>query len=100
MTITNKYNFQGIEVSANGYYNILEQTNGLTVINQGNVGVWVNQVYLNASPLNVNPGDRFGGESLAIGGNAGEIVAGRLQISFDPGTEPRVIIIQKYYLPH
>lgn len=95
-----KFNFQGAEVSTTQYYNILENTNGVTVINQGNVGVWINQVYLNASPLNVNPGDRFAGESLAIGGNAGEIVAGRLRISFEAGTQPLVIIIQKYYLPH
>lgn len=95
-----KYTFNAQEVAVSGYQNIDELCNGVTLINQGNGGVFVNNVYLNASPLNVAPGDRFAGESLAIGGNEGEILTGRLQIVFETQTAPLLIMVQKYYLPH
>ena len=96
-----KYNFSCVQVSASGFQNLDALCNGVTIINQSNGPVYVNQVYLNASPLNVLPADRYAGESLAIGGNDGEILTGRIQISFDPAlvTRPLVLIVQKYYLP-
>lgn len=94
------YNFQGVEIRSNGYQQLYNECNGVTVINQGNVGVWVNEIFLNASPLNVLATDRFAGESVAIGGNENEVLQGRLKITFEAGTNPLIIVIQKYYLPH
>lgn len=94
------YTFFAEEVREPGYYNLDAKCNGVTIINQGNGAAIVNQVYLNASPLNVSATDRYAGESLAIGGNEGEILTGRLQVAFAPAvTQPLVIIVQKYYLP-
>lgn len=94
------YNFYAQEVRESCFITLDPLCNGVTIINQGNGGVNVQQCYLNSSPLNVSPGDRYAGESLAIGGNEGERLTGRLQIAFDAGvTEPLVIVVQKYYLP-
>lgn len=99
MNESRRYNFSCIEVREKGYFTIDELCNGVTVINQGNVGAWFNNIYLSPSPLNLLATDRFAGESAAIGGNAGEILTGRIQVDFAAGTQPRILIIQKYYLP-
>jgi len=92
------YNFQAMEVRSQGYQNLYEYCNGVTIINQGNTEVWVNEVHLAASPLNVAATDRFAGESLAIGGNENEVLNGRLKITFGAGTIPLVVIVQKYFI--
>lgn len=95
-----KYNFITQEYYQNQAVNIIEDTNSIIAINQSRGGgVMVNGCYLNSSPLNINPGDRYAGETISIGGNQGEIVSGKLQIAFDPTTvDRRVIIIQKYFI--
>lgn len=99
MKQTRKYAFSCVEVRQKGAFSIDELCNGITVINQGNAGAWFNNIYLSASPLNLLATDRFAGESAAIGGNEGEILTGRVQVDFATGTQPRILIIQKYYLP-
>lgn len=94
------FNFLASEQRENIKQQVFDNCNGVTIINQGNGGAYVNNVYLNPSPLNVLLTDRFAGESVSIGGNEGEVFKGRLDISFVPGqTSPLLVIIQKYYLP-
>lgn len=48
----------------------------------------------------MNPGDTVAGESITVGGNAGEVFAGKIYIQFiGVQSNPNATIVQKYYLP-
>lgn len=87
-----KYNFSAEQISQNKQITIDPNCNGLTVINTGATQALVNQVPLNAGTPGTN-----NGESFSIGGNAGEVLAGRVDIVFPSGSGS-VVVIQKYYL--
>ena len=99
--MSRKFNYK-----AQDYYNntqqidIDSQCNTITFINKGNTVLIAAGVTLMPSPLNVNPGDRYAGESYTVGGNEGEIFSGKALIQFiaPVGTEPCVTVIQKYYV--
>jgi len=68
--------------------------NGATFINKGDGNVTVNGVELATSGT---PG--IGGESFSIGGNQGEIFAGRCTVAFAPGqANPQLLVIWKFYV--
>lgn len=71
-----------------------DKCNGYTVINTGTCNVVVNGILLHSGTATNN------GESFSIGGNLGEILNGRIDISFIPpfGANRQLTIIQKIYL--
>lgn len=68
--------------------------NGWTAINNGDTRVTVENIELLPA---LAPGAT--GAAIQIGGNLGELYAGRIQILFDQptGVNPSVQIIQKFY---
>lgn len=67
--------------------------NGYTVLNIGTTVAFCNGIPLNPGVPGTN-----NGESWSVGGNRGEILAGRLDIGFTGGAG-RVVVIQKFYIP-
>jgi hypothetical protein len=86
------YSFIGATYTSNKQLMLDSNCNGITVINKGNTIVYFNGVELLPS---LTAGQT--GESLSIGGNSNEILNSRLDISFVDGTNPKAIVIQKYY---
>lgn len=66
--------------------------NGYTVINIGTTVMAVNKIALNPGTAGTN-----NGESVSVGGNRGEIFAGRIDIAFTGGTG-LCIVLQKIYV--
>lgn len=88
-----KYNIIVGQYSKNGKINVDSMCNGFTAINIGATLVTVNGVPLNPGTPGTN-----NGESFSIGGNAGEIFYGDIELFFT-GNTGSVLIIQKYYIP-
>lgn len=90
-----KYTTIAQEFTGNQDVTVDTRCNQWTVINRSTLAVRVNGM-----PLNPPPAVGLSGESFSVGGNAGEIYTGRIQIVFDPAeTAPSVVIVQKIYLP-
>ena len=90
-----KYDFLTNYYTSSQVVEIVPDCNGITIINLGDLPVIVKGIYLNAGTPGTNAGD-----SVSIGGNEGEILdTARLDIMFQDGigTQPNVMIIQKYY---
>jgi len=71
--------------------------NGFTAINYGDVIAEINgiRIFPSATPATVV------GDSLSVGGNAGEIYKGQIILKFvqpTAGVAPRVVIVQKYLI--
>jgi hypothetical protein len=85
------FNFESSIVTRATNIIFSQYTNGFTVRNSGNTLLWAAGVLL--SP----------GESMAVGGNRGEIFAGRLDLRFalqaSPPSDPvnEATITQKFY---
>lgn len=81
-------------VTNGGYLPVHKWCNGFTAFNNGDVIVRINNI-----PLKPPPVATVSGESVAIGGNFGEVYSAQsLKIIFDSGgTNPSVVIIQKVY---
>lgn len=60
--------------------------NNITAVNKGTTIIDFNGI-----PLSAN-------ESITVGGNAGEILQGKVSISFSGTGTSKAVIIQKYYL--
>lgn len=86
------YNFNGQEYTANAIVDLDMLCNGLNVINIGTTVATINGVPLSPPAVGESVGD-----SYSIGGNRGEVLNGRVQISFAGGTG-KVIVVQKFYL--
>lgn len=68
-----------------------------SVINQGDTGCTVNQIYLKPYP----PGHpELIGTTFSLSCNEGEVFTGHLTIAFDaaPGADPWIQIVQRYYV--
>lgn len=72
----------------------VENCNGFFITNTGDAIATVNGHVLYPGTIGTNNGD-----SITIGGNAGEIYAGVVSIFFGAGATPMVTIEQKFYLP-
>jgi len=94
------YNFTAQIYNTSQQLQVVEFCNSITVKNLGDVLVRVGNV-----PVLPSPGAGLSGESFTTPGNFGEIFTGNngaLLIAFDAsggGTNPLVLIIQKYYIP-
>lgn len=98
-SVSHKFNWNSQDYTANQNFNVDEHCNAVLIINKGNTRLTVNNIILMPSPLNVNPGDRYAGESIVLGGHIGERYKGNIIIQFDPaGTDPFVSVGQKYYV--
>lgn len=86
------YNFAGQQYSADQSIELDRFCNGITAIN---VGATV--CLFNGIPLNPGVPGSGNGESIAIGGNKGEVLQGRVAVQFPTGAG-NVIVIQKFYL--
>jgi hypothetical protein len=89
-----EYNIIQRTVKINSPIVIEQYCNSITIINIGITIAEVNYIPLNPGTPGVN-----NGESVAIGGNIGEIFNGRIDIAFPAGGVGSVIVIQKVYLP-
>lgn len=88
------YSAQGQQYSEAQDVAVPLNCNGMTIINRGD-----GMAFVNGIPLSANPTPGNAGESIAIGGNVGEIYAGRCNISFAPGqAAPLLVIVFKYYV--
>lgn len=86
------YNFNGQTYTQNGLVDLDPLCNGLNVINTGTTVCEVNGV-----PLQPPAAGESVGDSYSIGGNKGEIISGRVNITFAGGVGV-AIVIQKFYL--
>lgn len=88
------YNFTGEMLYTTSQHVSVERLcNGFTARNTGTTIVRVNDATLYPGV----PGNSAG-DSMTVGGNAGEIYVGNIKIQFDAGGEPQVAIIQKFYV--
>lgn len=85
------YNVSVTQYSKNQQAVIDSHCNGWTAINIGTTVVNVKGIPLNPGTPGTN-----NGESFTIGGNAGEIFKGRVDIEFPTGSG-NVLLIQKFY---
>lgn len=91
---TYAYNAQGQEYRTSQDIDVPDNCNGLTFINRGDGVIFVNDI-----PLSPNPTAGLAGESIAIGGNVGELYYGKCKIVFAPGaTLQSCIVVFKYYV--
>lgn len=86
------YNFNGQEYTQNGLIVIDGNCNGLNVINTGTSVCFVNGIPLNPPAVGESVGD-----SYSIGGNKGEILQGRVNLTF-VNNLGKAIVVQKFYL--
>lgn len=83
-------NVQPIRID--GDVKVLDNCNGFTAINKGDVIVRVNNFPLEP------PAGAVSGEAIEFGGNYGEVFTGTITVSFNAGgANPLVFIIQKIY---
>ena len=88
------YSMQGQQYYESQQVAVPDDCNGATFINKGDGDVTVNGV-----PLVTSGTAGVGGESFSIGGNLGEIFAGRCTVAFAPGqAAPQLLIIWKFYV--
>lgn len=80
------YNFSAQTYQTNIQVDIDEWCNGLTIRNTG------------TSMVNFQQEEIAPGESVAIGGNFGEIIRGRLDLFFTGAGNNKCVIRQKFYL--
>lgn len=85
------YNFNGQEITQNSLIDLDPLCNGLNIINIGSSVANVNGV-----PLQPPAAGESVGDSYTIGGNKGEILQGRVNISFT-GAVGKVVVVQKFY---
>jgi hypothetical protein len=79
---------------SNGSAIIPPDCNGFTVMNLGLTVAMINY----SIPLNPGTPGTNNGESFSIGGNRGEIFAGRIDISFPLNSNGSIMIIYKIYV--
>jgi hypothetical protein len=89
-----RYNITSAEpVTESKYLKRMTNCNGFTIINTGAVIARINgQILYPGTPGTSN------GDSITIGGNAGEIFLGNVQVIFDAGAGAEVMVTQKYYI--
>lgn len=87
-----QYNFNGQEYTQNGLVTLDENCNGINIINTGST-----EVVINGIPLAPPIAPATVGDSYSIGGNRGERLKGRVQLSFAGGTG-KCVVVQKFYL--
>jgi hypothetical protein len=77
----------------NSFIQRVPNCNGMLIVNTGDSIVTVN-----GQPLYPGiPGTSLG-DSLPIGGNAGELFTGNVQLIFGAGATPEVTVTQKFYV--
>lgn len=80
------YNFSAQTYVQNTQVNIDQWCNGLTIKNTG------------TSMAIFQQEEMAPGESIAIGGNFGEVIRGRLDLSFTGAGTNEVVVRQKFYI--
>lgn len=85
------FNFSAKEYTQNGLLDLDSQCNGINILNTGSSVVSVNGI-----PLAAPGSGNSVGDSYSMGGNRGEILSGRISITF-AGGEGNAIVIQKFY---
>jgi hypothetical protein len=90
-----KYNVIVQWISTQDEVEVTRLCNAVTIRNTGDTTLSVNGIVLLPSP-----GAGLSGESVAFGGNIGELYTGRIQIAFQGviGVNPLAEITQKFYL--
>lgn len=88
------FNFIQKNVNSNTQVSVEQTCNSFTVLNTGTTVAMINFIPLNPGTPGVN-----NGESISFGGLKGEILKGRIDISFPATGRGNVIVIQKIYLP-
>lgn len=89
------FNVAGQLYTQNQYLAVDQRCNAVMVVNRGDGVLFINGIPLAPSPL--GPGNA--GESITLGGNAGEYYRGMLELVFTPGTaNPAAVIVQKFYI--
>lgn len=87
------YYFSSVVYYAGASVEVEPKCNAMTFCNIGTTDAMINA----AIPL--HPGNSVAnGEAWTIGGNKGEILTGRVDISFPAGEGGAVLVVQKYYL--
>lgn len=86
------YNFNGQEYTGNALIDLDMLCNGINVINTGTTVCTINGV-----PLNPPAAGESVGDSYSIGGNRGEVLNGRVNLTFAGGAG-KAIVVQKFYL--
>jgi hypothetical protein len=87
-----QYNVNVQPIRTDGDIKVLQNCNGFSAINKGDVVVRVN-----GFPLDP-PAGAVSGEAIEFGGNYGEVFTGVINVSFTAGgVNPLVFIIQKVY---
>lgn len=81
-------------VRKNGDIAVDKACNGVEFVNIGGTVVTINQ-----RPLNPPAAGEVLGDSYTMGGNKGEIFAGRITISFATNANPMVLVTEKVYMP-
>jgi hypothetical protein len=88
----NPYSFIGATYQTNKQITLDSNCNGITVVNKG-----LTTITFNGIPLLPSLVVGQTGESFSMGGNIGEILTSRLDLSFEPGAGSNALIIQKFY---
>lgn len=88
------FNVVADQITQSGKIDVDPHCNGWTIFNKGTLPIVVNGI-----PLAPPAGANLSGESFSIGGNAGEIYVGRIDLKVDPADPtPLVVFIQKIYI--
>ena len=85
------FNFSAQTYSQNGILDIDQYCNGINILNTGTSVCTVNGI-----PLAPPSGTQTVGDSYTMGGNRGEILKGRVTITFTGGTG-QAVVVQKFY---
>lgn len=88
-----KYTILCQEYSRGQKINVDPKCNGIQVINRGADAIMVNGITLFSATL----WETQSGESINIGGNEGEIFAGRLDVTMS-SSQSKAVVIQKIYI--
>lgn len=88
-----RYDYTILDYSTSQIVEVVKNCNGITITNTG-----ADLVTVDGFPLYPGTPGTNNGDSLSIGGNAGELLdKKRLPISFATTVNPKVTIVQKYY---
>lgn len=87
------YNISVVNMTESGQVIVMDNCNGFTFANNGTSIVYVNDMPLYPGTPGTNLGDAW-----EVGGNAGEVYKGLIQVRFDTGGINNLIVVQKNYV--
>lgn len=93
-----KYNTETGIYYKSGFIDVVNNCNGYMFTNTGDTIAELNGMVI--YPGDLTPGSEALGDSRSVGGNEGELFVGTLRLIFRTplGANPRVEIVQKFYI--